>query len=469
MGQAVSNSLRHLLLLALLAIPTGAYSHRLDEYLQATILAIEPNEIRLDINLTPGTAVAERVLALIDRDHDDVISTNEANAYAESLMRDLIVRLDGRNIQLKVAALDFAEPADLRTGSGIIQMEFAATPRALEAGPHKLTMENRHLPAISVYLFNAARPASTSIRITGQKRNENQSTGEITFDFHPPANPSISVGIVVSLAAISVALFAGVRKVRKKATLLNFSVALAALGLLEACSTPSDQNVPVMRFVSTPLPGSSKDSKDYFTVGASMDEVASVMGTPASLDHSPNEVWWYYDDSRIVFRDGKVFSWDNYSNNLKVRWNPSTPVTSHSDAAPAPSISHPSPAQESPKPVPLTPETESHQIDSQVEALLSASHSPLPPMILVQADASASYAEIAVKNDTTRNLTLLFSGPTPRNTVILSNVTLRIVLAVGAYKVAATVDDSSSLPFAGTQEIHGGSYDETFRVGTAVK
>jgi hypothetical protein len=40
---------------------------------------------------------------------------------------------------------------------------------------------------------------------------------------------------------------------------------------------------------------------------------------------------------------------------------------------------------------------------------------------------------------------------------------------VGTYKVAATVDESSSLPFAGTQEIRGGNYTETFRVGTAVK
>jgi outer membrane protein assembly factor BamE (lipoprotein component of BamABCDE complex) len=468
MGQAVSNSHRHLLLLALLAFPTAAYSHRLDEYLQATIVVIEPNEIRLDINLTPGTAVAEGVLALIDRDRDGVISSNEAAAYAESLRRDLIVGLDGRNIEMKVAALDFAEPADLRSGSGIIQMEFAATTRELEAGPHKLTMENRHLPAISVYLFNAARPASAAIQITGQKRNKNQSMGEMTFDCHLPPNPSIPVGVVVSLAAISFALFAGVWKARRKAILLNFSVALAALALLEACAGPSNKTVPVTKLVTTPLPVISR-SNDYFTVGSSMDEVASVMGTPASLDHSPNEVWWYYDDSRIVFRDGKVFSWDNYSNNLKVRWGPSAPVASGSDKVLTSPVSRTSSSPESPKAVSPAPKTEADQIDAQVEAILAANYRPLPPPVLVQADVSASYAEIAVKNDTTRNLTLLFSGPTPRNTVILSNVTLTIVLAVGNYKVAATVDNSSALPFAGRQEIRGGSYTETFRLETAVK
>jgi hypothetical protein len=74
---------------------------------------------------------------------------------------------------------------------------------------HKLAFENRHLPAASGYLFNAALPGSALVRITGQKRNENQSTGEIAFDFHPPPNPSRAVVIVGSFAALLVALFAG--------------------------------------------------------------------------------------------------------------------------------------------------------------------------------------------------------------------------------------------------------------------
>ena len=53
------------------------------------------------------------------------------------------------------------------------------------AGPHKFTIENRHLMAISVYLVNAAQPRFATVQITRQKRNENQSTGEIEFTFHP--------------------------------------------------------------------------------------------------------------------------------------------------------------------------------------------------------------------------------------------------------------------------------------------
>src|SRR4051812_13382803 len=148
------------LLLISFAFPSIVSAHRLDEYLQATLVAIEPEDVRLQINLTPGVAVAEQVLALIDRDHNGVISTNEAAAYAQLLKGDLTVRLDKRRVGLKLTASKFPAPAELRTGSGIIQLEFSVTPTALATGPHSFMLENRHLARMSVYLFNAAKPRS---------------------------------------------------------------------------------------------------------------------------------------------------------------------------------------------------------------------------------------------------------------------------------------------------------------------
>jgi hypothetical protein len=186
MVQAVTGTLRCLpLLLALLAFPSVAFAHRDDEYLQATLVVIEPRRVRLQINLTPGVAVAEQVIAEIDRDRDGAISKNEAAVYAALLKRDLTLRMDGRNLELKLAASEFVPPEELRTGSGTIQMEFSAAWGPLPAGPHRLTLENRHLTALSVYLINAAQPRSATVQITRQKRNQNQSAGEIEFTFHP--------------------------------------------------------------------------------------------------------------------------------------------------------------------------------------------------------------------------------------------------------------------------------------------
>ena len=68
MVEAVTRRLCRLpLLLALLAFPSAVFAHRDDQYLQATLVAIEPSGVRLQINLTPGVAVAEQVIAEIDR------------------------------------------------------------------------------------------------------------------------------------------------------------------------------------------------------------------------------------------------------------------------------------------------------------------------------------------------------------------------------------------------------------------
>ena len=148
-------------------------------------MAIEPSGVRLQINLTPGVAVAEQVIAEIDRDRDGALSKNEAAAYAESPKRDLTLRIDGRKVHLKLTASESvpARRAPHRFGNnsdGLLR-----TFGSLAAGPHRLTLDNRHLTTMSVYLINAAQPRFATVQITRQKRNQNQSAGEIEFTFHP--------------------------------------------------------------------------------------------------------------------------------------------------------------------------------------------------------------------------------------------------------------------------------------------
>jgi gamma-glutamyltranspeptidase / glutathione hydrolase len=235
MAEAMITILRCLaLLFGLVTLPSTVFAHRLDEYLQATLVAIEPSGFRLHINLTPGVEVAKQVLAVIDRDHDGVISTNEAAGYSELLKRDLIVRLDQRNVELKVTASNFPSTAELRTGLAIIQMEFSVTPSPLVAGAHKFTLENRHLPTVSVYLFNAAQPKSGSVQIITQKRNANQSAGEIEFAF----SQSDALATPIVVAANPLAAKAGMDILKKGGTAVDAAVAVqAALGLVEPQSS----------------------------------------------------------------------------------------------------------------------------------------------------------------------------------------------------------------------------------------
>jgi hypothetical protein len=181
LNQALRRPLPLLPLLALLAVPAVLHAHRLDEYLQATLVAIEPGHVRLQVNLQPGVAIAEQILRFIDLDRDGAISSAEADAYVGLLRRDLTLRIDGKNVPIRRAHAAFPVPDELRTGTGVIRLEFSARFKVLPNGMHRLDFANRHLAGDSVYLFNAVLPDSKSIRIGRQQRNQNQSIGQIDF------------------------------------------------------------------------------------------------------------------------------------------------------------------------------------------------------------------------------------------------------------------------------------------------
>jgi len=207
--------------ISLAAIPSAADGHVLDEYLQSTLVAIEPEGIRLKINLTPGVEIADKVLHQIDRNGDSAISSDESAAYVEVVKRDLTVRLDGRDTQLKLTASNFPELAELRTGHGFIQMEFSLAARSFSGGNHRLTFENRHFDSLGVYLFNAGRSQSASIRIVSQNRNRNQSQGEIEFSYAAPSSFLLpAAGIVTSVAVVLAGMLAALwrRKRNPEAT-----------------------------------------------------------------------------------------------------------------------------------------------------------------------------------------------------------------------------------------------------------
>ena len=194
-------------LLGLLARPSAGHGHQLDEYLQATLVTIEPGEIRLHMNLTPGVEVAEQVLSEIDRDGDGEITAAEAAAYSGTLKDDLAVRLDGRLLEVTPGKWSFPAIEDLRTGWGIMQVEYTVASSGLSGGPHTLSVQNRHQHRISAYLINAALPATTAVQVTAQRRNYNQSSGEIDFTYWAPqVAPRAPMAIAGAVAALLVAV-----------------------------------------------------------------------------------------------------------------------------------------------------------------------------------------------------------------------------------------------------------------------
>jgi hypothetical protein len=164
----------------LIVLARPSFAHRLDEYLQATIISVEEQQVQLSMRLIPGVAVSGAVLAEIDSNRDGVISDAEGGAYAERVLRELSLILDGRRLSPRVVSATFPRIEDMREGVGEIRIELTAS--LLRAGANrKLVFENRHDSAISVYLVNCLAPRDSRIRVLGQNRNRNQSLYELDY------------------------------------------------------------------------------------------------------------------------------------------------------------------------------------------------------------------------------------------------------------------------------------------------
>jgi len=166
---------------AILALAgTPAFAHRLDEYLQGTIISVEKNRIELQMTLTPGVAVYPIVLAEMDTDASGVISETEQREYAGRVLRDLSLTIDGHRLTPELLSIRFPTLDEMKDGRGEIQLEFAA---ALPRGGRnrKLTLENHHQRRISAYQVNCLVSRDPGIRIATQTRNYSQSLYQLEY------------------------------------------------------------------------------------------------------------------------------------------------------------------------------------------------------------------------------------------------------------------------------------------------
>ncbi len=164
----------------LLLCAASAWAHRLDEYLQATIITLHPREMQASMRLIPGVLVAPSLIAAIDSNHDGVFSPGEEQAYATRVLADVSLTLDGKTLTPQLRSWHFPSPAEMRNGLGEIKLDYIA---ALPPGETRrsLILSNHHQRPSSVYLMNVLVPEDPSLRVLAQKRNESQSVYQLDY------------------------------------------------------------------------------------------------------------------------------------------------------------------------------------------------------------------------------------------------------------------------------------------------
>jgi hypothetical protein len=173
---------RILIAAILLAVARPASAHRLDEYLQATRLAIGVDRVRVEIDLTPGVDVASTVLGWIDANHDGALSQDEATAYARQVIGDLALDVDGAAAPLALISVECSQPEAMRLGTGAVRLRVTAPVPPVAAGRHRLTFRNEHRSQSSVYLANVLVSDDPRVRVETQTRDRAQRELTVAYD-----------------------------------------------------------------------------------------------------------------------------------------------------------------------------------------------------------------------------------------------------------------------------------------------
>jgi len=161
-----------------LSLSASATAHRLDEYLQATLIGVNRDSIDVEIQLTPGVSMLPLLMAQIDQDHDGRISSKEAQAYVDQVARDVELRVDNAPAPLALIESSFPDVQAMREGLGTIRLKL----RAARTG-HTVRFENRHLPQLSVYLVNCLAAPSDGLMVDHQQRDQAQSSMSFAYSF----------------------------------------------------------------------------------------------------------------------------------------------------------------------------------------------------------------------------------------------------------------------------------------------
>jgi hypothetical protein len=198
------------------AFNTGVSGHRRDEYLQAAQIAIEPDRIHVELDLTPGIAIADAVIPGIDVDQDGVVSIGEQQMYTRRVLGAIQLRIDSEPLQMRLVAAHFPDLEAVRTGAGTIAVASEVVVPPLTAGRHRLFFRNTNDPDSSVYLANALVSASDRVSISRQTRDELQR--ELVIDFSVAGAQALSPreSVFVSLASVAILLLPLARRARAK-------------------------------------------------------------------------------------------------------------------------------------------------------------------------------------------------------------------------------------------------------------
>lgn len=201
------NGLRLPFLVGLLAclltglLPQRALAHPADAYLQATYITVTSTQIVVELDLTPGVLVAPQILPQLDTNGDEQISEAEGRAYVTTVLRSVVLQVDGKPLPLTTDKLELPSYLNLQAGYGTIRVFTTATLPAGMTGTHQLAYQNNYAPAGSIYQVNALLDQAGTVTLGKPNRDALQQG--MTMDYVIGVIGAPTATTVVSVATIA--------------------------------------------------------------------------------------------------------------------------------------------------------------------------------------------------------------------------------------------------------------------------
>ena len=150
----------------------AASAHPVHEVVQNAYLTLTPGSVRLELELTAGPQVAPRIIRVLDRNGDRRISPVEARAYADRVLAQSGLMIDGRPLTIRTLTVDVPSYSAMLGAHGTIRI-LAAAARPDRVGAATLAYQNRYSPAESRCDANVFVKAHGQVRyrINGQDRS----------------------------------------------------------------------------------------------------------------------------------------------------------------------------------------------------------------------------------------------------------------------------------------------------------
>jgi ABC-type nickel/cobalt efflux system permease component RcnA len=170
-----------LVVLTLLAPSQSARAHSLDIYLQASYLTVEPGQIVVELDMSPGVLIAPQLLPELDSDGDQQISDAETQAYVTSVLSNVTLTVDDEALALTVTDIDMPDYLTIQAGYGTIRVFTSAALSGGLTGTHQIAYANAYAPTGSAYQVNAFVDQGEAVTLGAQNRDDIQQS--MTVDF----------------------------------------------------------------------------------------------------------------------------------------------------------------------------------------------------------------------------------------------------------------------------------------------